>query len=145
MAPETLHNLRMNVLGMSRREFALASGISEASILRYESGASEIPPWVGLACSALIVGLPRYRDDFAAVARWMQRSRGAPAEVRLAHLGAILTAAAVSSARTDPAAAATVTAARRMFGGVDEGDGEGDQNATDATARAFNGSEPPRP
>jgi DNA-binding XRE family transcriptional regulator len=45
-------------LGMSQTKMAIALGVGRRTLGMYESGVSEIPKSVALACSALAFGLP---------------------------------------------------------------------------------------
>ncbi|MEO0680879.1 MAG: hypothetical protein AAF192_10750 [Pseudomonadota bacterium] len=75
---------------MPRREFAEISGISEASLWRYERNESPIPPWVAMTCAAVAYGLPPYQPAMAAEAALTRSLNTLPAGARLAVRAAMM-------------------------------------------------------
>lgn len=94
MTGEDLRAIRQDVFGMSRREFMRRTGVSDTSIGRYEREEMPCPPWLGLAISAVIMGLPPYTSAMRAGAEHLVRIQGHPPEARLAILGAAFATAA---------------------------------------------------
>lgn len=50
-------------MGYSNRDAALAIGCSRQAWLDWESGKSEVPRYIGLACAALALGMTPYGAD----------------------------------------------------------------------------------
>ncbi|SES75977.1 helix-turn-helix domain-containing protein [Oceanicella actignis] len=84
MRPKDLKRLREDVFRESRREFAIRTGVSEASLGRYERGEMPIPPWLGMVCAAAVFNLPPFGVFPLELAAELRRIWTLPPEMRLA-------------------------------------------------------------
>lgn len=57
MTPEDYRDAKAR-LGLSNRQMAMKLGLSRNAANAYANGTSRIPLYIGLACAALLVGLP---------------------------------------------------------------------------------------
>lgn len=117
MTPDELTRLRSGVLGISRKELAARSGVSESSLGRYERGEAPMPDYAALACTAAAFGLPAYSAELEPFARWHAKTQALPAYARIAVLGLAVAALAAKLGRDDPAAREALASLSLVLGG----------------------------